>query len=177
MEILTQLFGRLHPIILHMPIGILSVAFLMEWIGRNEKYASLQPAVGFIIRIGMWSAILAAISGFLLSLEGGYNEAMLWWHKWLGMGTALISMVVYFLHKEKNSRLGEQLFFPIFGILMLFIGTTGHLGGSLTHGSDFLIEPFSNKKKKKTIVFSNMDSVMIFQDLVQPIFKQKCTEH
>jgi len=39
MEILTQLFGRLHPIILHMPIGILSVAFLMEWIGRNEKYA------------------------------------------------------------------------------------------------------------------------------------------
>ena len=174
MEILTQLFGRLHPIILHMPIGILSVAFLMEWIGRNEKYASLQPAVGFIIRIGMWSAILAAISGFLLSLEGGYNEAMLWWHKWLGMGTALISMVVYFLHKEKNSRLGEQLFFPIFGILMLFIGTTGHLGGSLTHGSDFLIEPFSNKKKKKTIVFSNMDSVMIFQDLVQPIFKQKC---
>ncbi len=174
MEILIQFFGRLHPIILHLPIGILAVAFIMEWMGRKEKYAYLLPAVGFAIQLGMWSAILAAISGYLLSWEGGYNEIMLWRHKWLGIGTAAISMIVYFLHQGKNSRIGKRFFFPIFGILMLLIGVTGHLGGSLTHGSDFLTEPFSGKKKNETVAISNMDSAMVFQDLVQPIFKQKC---
>lgn len=171
---LIQFFGRLHPLVLHLPIGILAVAFIMEWIGRKEKYASLLPAVGFAIQLGMWSAILAAISGYLLSWEGGYNETMLWQHKWLGIGTAVISMIVYFLHKGKNSRIGKKLFFPTFGILMLLIGATGHLGGSLTHGSDFLTEPFSGKKKNEVVAISNMDSAMVFQDLVQPIFKQKC---
>jgi len=173
MEII-QFFGRLHPLILHLPIGILAIAFIMEWMGRKEKYASLLPAVGFAIQLGMLSAILAAISGYLLSWEGGYDDTMLWRHKWLGIGTAVISIIVYFLHKRKNSTSGEKLFFPTFGILMLLIGATGHLGGSLTHGSDFLTEPFSGKKKKEHVAISNMDSAMIFQDLVQPIFKQKC---
>ncbi|MFK8009987.1 MAG: FN3 associated domain-containing protein [Saprospiraceae bacterium] len=173
MEII-QFFGRLHPIILHLPIGILAVAFLMEWAGRKEKYAKLLPAVGFAIQLGMWSAILACGSGYLLSWEGGYNDTMLWQHKWLGIGTAAISVIVYFLHKGKNSRAGKKLYFPIFGILMLLIGATGHLGGSLTHGSDFLTEPFSGEKKNEEVAISNMDSAMVFQDLVQPIFKKKC---
>lgn len=173
MEII-QFFGRLHPLVLHLPIGILAIAFIMEWMGRKEKYTALLPAVGFAIQLGMWSAILAAISGYLLSWEGGYNETMLWQHKWLGIGTAVISMIVYFLHKGKNSRIGKKLFFPTFGILMLLIGATGHLGGSLTHGSDFLTEPFSGEKKSDEVAISNMDSAMVFQDLVQPIFKQKC---
>jgi len=173
MEII-QFFGRLHPIILHLPIGILVVAFIMEWMGRKEKYGKLLPAVGFAIQLGMWSAILAAVSGYLLSWEGGYDDTMLWRHKWLGIGTAVISVIVYFLHKGKNSRAGKKFFFPFFGMLMLLIGATGHLGGSLTHGSDFLTDPFLGEKKKETIAISNMDSAMIFQDLIQPIFKQKC---
>ena len=173
MEI-TQFFGRLHPIVLHLPIGILAIAFLMEWMGRKEKYATLLPAVGFAIKVGMVSAILAAISGYLLSWEGGYNETLLWRHKWLGIGTATVSIIVYFLHQGKDSPTGKKFFFPTFGILMLLIGATGHLGGSLTHGSDFLTEPFSGEKKSDEVVISNMDSAMVFQDLVQPIFKQKC---
>ena len=171
---IIQFFGRLHPLVLHLPIGILAIAFVMEWIGRKEKYASLLPAVGFALKLGMWSAILAAISGYLLSWEGGYNETMLWRHQWLGIGTAAISVVVYFLHKGKTSSTGKKFFFPIFGILMLFIGATGHLGGSLTHGSDFLTEPFLGEKKNTKVLISNMDSAMVFQDLIQPIFKQKC---
>ena len=171
---IIQFFGRLHPLVLHLPIGILAIAFVMEWMGRKEKYASLLPAVGFAIQLGMWSAILAAISGYLLSWEGGYNETILWRHKWLGIGTAIISISVYFLHKGKNSATGKKFFFPTFGILMLLIGATGHLGGSLTHGSDFLMEPFLGEKKNAEVVISNMDSAMVFQDLIQPIFKQKC---
>ncbi len=173
MEII-QFLGRLHPLVLHLPIGILAMAFVMEWLGRKEKHASLLPAVGFAIQLGMWSAVLAAISGYLLSWEGGYDDTMLWRHKWLGIGTVIISIIVYFLHKGKNSTIGKKFFFPTFGILMLLIGVTGHFGGSLTHGSDFLTEPLFGEKKKEAVAISNMDSAMVFQDLIQPIFKQKC---
>jgi len=173
MEII-QFIGRLHPLILHLPIGILLIAFLMEWMSRKEKYNSFTPAVGFAIQVGMWSAIFAAISGYLLSWEGAYDEVILTRHKYLGIATAVISVVVYFLHQRKKSKFGQNFYLPIFGILMLLIGITGHLGGSLSHGSEFLTEPFSDKKESKDVLSSNLDSAFIFQDLIQPIFISKC---
>ena len=173
MEII-QFLGRLHPLILHLPIGILAIAFLMEWMSRKEKFGTLAPAVGFAIQIGMLSSILAAVSGYLLSWEGGYEETILERHQYLGIATAVISVIVYFLHKRKKSKLGQKFYFLIFGILMILIGITGHLGGSLTHGSDFLTEPFSGEKQNEKVVLTNLDSAQIFQDLIQPIFKSKC---
>lgn len=173
MEII-QFLGRLHPLILHLPIGILAIAFLMEWMSRKEKFNSLAPAVGFAIMIGMWSSILAAISGYLLSWEGGYEETILARHKYLGIGTTVISVIVYFLHQRKKSKFGRKFYFPLFGMLMILIGITGHLGGSLTHGSDFLTEPFSGEKENGKVVLTDLDSAQIFQDLIQPIFKSKC---
>ncbi len=173
MEII-QFLGRLHPLILHLPIGILAIAFLMEWMSRKEKFSSFAPAVGFAIQIGMWSSILAAISGYLLSWEGGYDETILTRHQYLGIATAAISVIVYFLHQRKKSKFGRKFYFPIFGLLMVLIGVTGHLGGSLTHGSDFLTEPFSGEKENGKVALTNLDSAQIFQDLIQPIFKSKC---
>jgi len=66
MEI-VQFLGRLHPLVLHLPIGFLVLAFLMEWASRRDKFVALAPAVGFAIQLGMWSAIFAAVSGYLLS--------------------------------------------------------------------------------------------------------------
>jgi len=97
---ITQFFGRLHPLFLHLPIGILAIAFIMEWLGRKEKYSALLPAVGFAIWIGMWSAILAAISGYVLSWEGGYDTTMLQQHQYLGIGVAVVAVLVYVLHRS-----------------------------------------------------------------------------
>lgn len=94
-----QFFGRLHPLILHLPIGFLILAFILEWTGRVEKYKVLQPAVGFSLKLGMWSAIFAAISGYILSLEGDYNEQLLDRHQWLGIATAIGAILVYVLYK------------------------------------------------------------------------------
>ena len=174
MEII-EFFGRLHPLVLHLPIGFLALAFVMELASRKEKYTALTPAVGFAIQLGMWSAIFASASGYVLSWEGGYDEMLLNRHQWLGIATAVISVIVYFFHKRKTSKAGKKFYLPIFGSLMLALGITGHLGGSLTHGSDFLTEPFLGGNKNEPVEIVNMDSAMVFQSLVHPIFKQKCT--
>jgi uncharacterized membrane protein len=69
-----EFFGRLHPILLHLPIGFLLLAWLMELASRQKRWTNLQPAVGFALNLGMLSAIVAAASGYWLSREGGYEE-------------------------------------------------------------------------------------------------------
>lgn len=169
---LIQFLGRLHPLILHLPIGVLVLAFIMECLARKERYKNLIPAIGFTIKLGMWSAIIAAISGYILSLEGGYNETMLNQHQYLGIATAVGSVVLYFLYQRKETQ--SRLYLGIFILLMLLLGATGHVGGSLTHGSDFLTAPFSGKAKQEKPAITNIDSAFIYQDLIQPIFEEKC---
>ncbi len=145
----------------------------MVGLGRYEKFKYLLPAVGFVLWFGMLSSIAAAGSGYVLSLEGGYNDTLLWRHKWLGISTTLVSILLFFLHQKRNSKIGRKFFFPIFTLLVILLGLTGHNGGSLTHGEDFLIEPFTMDRSIDSKQF-NLDSALIFQDVIQPIFEAKC---
>ena len=67
--------------------------------------------------------------------------------------------------------------FLILGLLLF----EGHLGGNLTHGSEYLFEyapePIRDliiEKKSGMIDLSKSDSVLVYNDLVKPIFQQKC---
>lgn len=45
------LIGRLHPLVVHLPIGILLLVALFEWLSKQEKYAVLRPAV---VKMAFW---------------------------------------------------------------------------------------------------------------------------
>lgn len=170
MDILSYL-GKFHPIILHLPIGFLLLAFMMELHDRWKKVQQFQPAIGFALFWGMVGAIFAAGSGYLLSLDGGYEEQLLSWHQWLGFGVAGLSIVLYGLHRQaiKNKT---PFYFPVFSLTTLLLTAAGHYGGSLTHGSDFLSPTSSSKKEKKAIV--DIENAVIYADLIQPIIEDKC---
>jgi hypothetical protein len=73
LENLTEFIGRFHPVLVHLPIGVLLLAALFQWLSRKEKYQSLSFAVSISLFWGMISAILACISGYLLSNSGDYD--------------------------------------------------------------------------------------------------------
>lgn len=160
---MLDFFGRLHPLILHLPIGFLAIAFLMQ-LSKNE---ALKPAIHFTLKWGMFAAIVAAVSGYFLSQEGGYDENLLFWHKWLGIATAAFSILIFYLNKT-----GHKVYFPVFISTMILMGFAGHNGGSLTHGSDFLLEPFQEKEVKPVIV--DLGQAHVYQDFIKPIFNEKC---
>ncbi|MBI5916998.1 MAG: discoidin domain-containing protein [Bacteroidetes bacterium] len=166
---MLQFLGRLHILVLHLPIGFLLLAFLMELAVRRTAPA-LRPAVGFALFWGMASAVLAAGFGYLLSLGGSYDETLLGWHKWLGFSTAALAVALYFFHKKNNA---SKFYLPLFGATVLTLVATGHFGGSLTHGSDFL---FADEKSDsaKAAPIANIDSALVFADLVLPVLKDKC---
>ena len=166
---MLQVLGRLHILALHLPIGFLVLAFLMELASRRSASA-LRPAIGFSLFWGMVSAVVAAALGYLLSLDGSYDEELLNWHKWLGFATAGLSVALYFFHKNSPE---SKLFLPFFTATVLVLAATGHFGGSLTHGSDYL---FGGEKTNATVAvpIANLDSAQVFEQLVQPLLKTKC---
>ena len=75
--------GRFHPLLVHLPIGMLIVAFILEVMSRNRRLAVLGAAV-----------LPACIAGWLLSASGGYDEEALDLHMWMGIGVAVISLLL-----------------------------------------------------------------------------------
>ena len=125
----------------------------------------------------MISAIVSCITGYILSLTGDYDESTVNLHQWMGISVALVSTITYFLYKKKSLRKWQL---PLAFLLVLLIFITGHLGGSLTHGSDYLTQPledlFSNDStaiiKRKPI--PNVQEAFVYADMIQPIFQVKC---
>jgi uncharacterized membrane protein len=185
MESILTFLGRFHPLLVHLPIGILFLAFLFEVLAQKKRYKKLRLAVQPMLLWGTLFAIASAITGYLLSLEGGYETSTLTWHQNAGIATALFAIIFYFARKnrwilafEKNRRVPIRvlLFIP----LIILLTATGHLGGSLTHGEDFLTgaalftSPEVEDPLAKVQLITNIDETVLYDDVIQPILESKC---
>jgi uncharacterized membrane protein/mono/diheme cytochrome c family protein len=173
---IPEFIGHLHPVLVHLPIGILLIACLFIWQARKDKYAHLQPAINIILLLGMISAIISCITGFVLSRTGDYDEDLVGWHQWMGISVAVLSIVIYYFRRKSDLRKWQWLFAP-FLVLLIFI--TGHLGGSLTHGSDYLTAPLKDMGSDSELVFKikpipNAQEAVAYTDIIKPIFQSKC---
>lgn len=180
--------GRSHPLLVHLPIGMLLVVFILEWLGRRPAYAYLQAAISPVLFAGMLAAAASCIAGYLLSATGGYDESLLGWHKWLGIAVAVISLLLWIIRKLSGAT---QFYFlkkwnlPLAGVMVLLLSAAGHYGGSLTHGSDYLTQAMPESLRKLTgagavatasamPVIEQVSEAQVYQDIVQPILSQRC---
>ncbi|HKC35752.1 MAG TPA: c-type cytochrome domain-containing protein, partial [Chitinophagaceae bacterium] len=135
------------------------------------KYASLHAATKIALFWGMISAILSCISGYLLSLSGDYDEELVDTHKWFAISTASISVIAYLFNRWENE-------FAKWVILLMIplIFITGHLGGSLTHGTDYLTKGFSKDSitEKAFLPIADVQEANVYADIIQPIFENRC---
>lgn len=128
--------GRFHPLIVHFPIALLAAALLAELAAAFLRRAELRPAATFCYVLGALSATPAAACGWLLAESTSHRGNTLDVHRWLGVGVALIAMAGLGLFlKRPRWRL------PILMLLAGLSGVTGHLGGELSYGSDWLNLP------------------------------------
>jgi uncharacterized membrane protein len=100
---LADYIAPLHPVLVHLPIGILVLACFFQWLALTDRYAFLQPAIPVALFWGMIGAVVSCISGYLLSLTGDYDEQLAGRHQWFGISTAIFSFVFYSFHKIQIS--------------------------------------------------------------------------
>jgi uncharacterized membrane protein len=169
--------GRFHPLLVHLPIGFLLLAALLEWWPGDK----VRPAIRVSWAIGTLSAIAAAFCGWLLSGESGGGDT-LFWHKWLGISVAVLAVVGTYLtwNGGKPAKWAGLL-------VAVLLGVAGHQGGNLTHGQDYLFEhapevvqkiaghePKASINKDWNTV--NTDSINIYTALLQPAMNEACVK-
>jgi uncharacterized membrane protein len=164
----AEVVGRFHPLLVHLPIGILVLAVAFEWLSRYDRFVVLKPSISIILLIGAITALLSCITGYLLSQSGEYDGDTVSWHKWMGISVTLISFLYAWI------RNGNETISKIFSIIVLvLLSVTGHLGGSLTHGENYLTEGLF--EKNTSIDFSKVnEQTKIYAELVKPILESKC---
>ena len=170
---MSEFFGHFHVVLVHLPIGILLLACVFQWLERRPKFSSLHVATNIALLIGMICAILSALTGYLLSFSGDYDEGLVITHQWFGISVAAVSIAMFYYH-NKAASFKTQVSISI--LLFVLIIITGHLGGSLTHGSDYLTKSWSltsdTVAQRKPI--PNVQEAMVYSDVIQPILQTRC---
>lgn len=167
---LLPVLGRLHPAILHMPIGLLIGLFLFEMLQglRGKPMASR-----FLVLLATVTAVLAATSGLLLHEEPSYveNETMEW-HERLGIATAAGSLAVLVLRLAGRTALYRLALLVTVGVLV----PTGHFGAEMVHGKNFILEPLEKREIEPEPEVETTPTLATFDAQIMPIFEKKCIE-
>ncbi|MFY9160731.1 c-type cytochrome domain-containing protein [Aquirufa ecclesiirivi] len=150
---MIDLLGHLHPFLVHFPIGILVIACVMIWMQAIRKVET-QSSISALLLLGAIAAIMASISGFILSNSGDYEKGDVLAHQWWGIGTTLCALGLYFFQAYQKI---------ISLILFVALAISGHLGGELTYGSNYFFA------RKKTVYPSKELSLSIVDTIQQKI--------
>ena len=175
LDILT-FSGRLHPLIVHLPIGFLLLATLFNLLAYTRRFRYLQQAVPITLLAGFAAAVLACIFGYLLSLRGDYDVAALGNHKVSGISLAAISGLLYFTTTpffRRELPVPRQLFSVMLAGLVVLMSYSGHQGAGLTHGHDYLTMQVLLKQERPKP--GRTEDALLFEDVIQPILQARCT--
>ncbi|AQG80726.1 c-type cytochrome domain-containing protein [Spirosoma montaniterrae] len=184
--VIPDLLGRFHPLLVHLPIGILLFAAGLMAYGYLKKIDT-TAAVSVAWGAGAVSAVLACATGWLLAQSGDYETDLVQKHQWLGLLTAGMAAVTYLMKQHR--------WLPALATVGL-LSTAGHYGGNLTHGEDYLFPQKTRMAETdpapqsvlpaKTVVSTNLaDSghtavkplirrTFPYRDQIVPILKTNC---
>ena len=175
---LLRFFGRLHPLLVHFPLGLLLVAAVLELATLKNFSSPMRPGIIVLVIAGVIAAIFSAVFGLLLAREGDYGKDLLSLHQWAGIATVFAGAVTWFLmnralkgqHKSRIVFYRTMLFFSAAGL-----SVAGHFGASLTHGKDYLSATMPWSKDYTGPQSDNFDLAAIKNDTAR-LTKQQETE-
>jgi uncharacterized membrane protein len=176
--------GRFHPLIVHFPIALLVLASIIEVISRVPRFVRLSLGMPFVLVVGTGTAAISVLMGWFIANDRGYDDVILFWHRWAGVSILLLSLFLT-LAVFKIITLSANLRTSLFVALFLLVSAAGHLGGSLTHGENYLFErapAFLRDMfigEKPASIYSGLpehpDSVIVYRDMIAPLLIEKCT--
>ncbi len=166
--------GKFHPLVLHLPIGILLGAALLELVtGPLRRH---DAAVTFLLWLGFLSAMQAVLAGYFLSLSGGYDNETLNWHLWSGIAVPVLAFITLFanLHyQQKQPIMSSSLYrAPLFTTAAALV-VAGHFGGSLTHG-DILKEVQKLTHRPAAALAIPAAEQTVYAAVIAPLMEAKC---
>jgi hypothetical protein len=177
--------GRFHMLVLHIPIGIFVLILLQEIGAMILRRGDARPS-RFALALGMISAVVAALAGFLLYHGSGDDYAgneLAERHLWAGMAFAVAAIATWLARLWADAMAANPVWyrlmlFATFGIMTF----AGHDGASMTHGRDYLtqyaptwLRGMLGDEKKSSVpeVVAPVDPV-VYTEIIAPILERRC---
>ncbi len=167
---LWQFLGRLHPLIVHFPVGLLCVALLLELLEWRGTGKGLRAGITALVWIGAGSAVLAVALGLLLANTEDYGGDTLTFHQWAGITTMALSVLTLILLRSGRVRWYRGLL----TLTVVGVSVAGHYGSMLTHGDDYLTSVLPGQKESDIPDFGTTNFVLTSSD--QPLTEQQVAE-
>ncbi len=165
-----QFLGRFHPLVVHLPIGLILLVPVLEIAGRVRP--ALLEAATFVLSLSVFSCLLALTLGYLLAYGSGDAGAGVARHMWGGIALT-IGVLACALVREASAR-GAYPW--LLACVLLLLAWTAHQGGTLTHGTNYLTEFLPGPLKRLGTVqaktFAYPDS--FYAKHIYPVFDANC---
>ena len=184
---ILQFLGRLHPLLVHFPIGLLFTGFILELLTLKGKRKGLRDGISFMVNIGAGFAVLSALFGWFLKTQEDYTGNIVDNHQYTGIATAILALITVLVLNLKKSPVNFKAYRIVFFVTVVLLTIAGHLGASLTHGEDYLSSILPGNKdsyisKTSGILLDEFNSVDTLSELqkdklnleIRGLFAHRC---
>ncbi len=184
--------GRFHPVVLHVPIGLILLAIILEHAhirGLRQWVPEVQPQmITFLMFCAALSAVASTVLGWMLSYSGGYEPVLLQRHFIAAMITAFGANFALLFKLIGDAHPSSRLASVSCQLMLLVtagaLALAGHLGASITHGEDYLTEYAPNPIRHLLGLPIHIDPAdlpwkplperVAFAEEVQPVLTERC---
>ncbi|MCO5238125.1 MAG: DUF1549 domain-containing protein [Chitinophagaceae bacterium] len=181
---LWTFLGRLHPLMVHFPVGLLVVAWFLELLVWKRKSNDFGPALKWLLIIGTLTSVLSVVFGLLLINTEDYGSDTLTIHQWTGIATMVLAAITTYAYFRKSRGL-QKTFLTL---TVAVVTVAGHYGASITHGEDYLTSVLPSAAaaseyaaNQPTFVLANVEGPLNEEQVqelnlqVRSIFAHSCT--
>ena len=168
-----QFFGRFHPLLVHLPIGLIVLLPVLELLGMRRP--ALREAAGLVLQFSLATLLVAIVFGVLLAYGSGESGTTVTRHL---RGGVLLGIELLLCVTVRTAWLEAQhtrRYLVLLAAVLATLTWTAHQGGSLTYGSGYLTRYMPAALKRiiaPSAVSSHPNS--FFARHIYPVLDSKC---
>ncbi len=170
----ARYLGRLHLVVLHVPIGGLCSVILLELLHLVRPRAGFERAAGQVLGFTALASLPTFVAGLVLATEGGNAGSALDQHRWAAAGSVILIWGLWAV----RPRVSRWVYLPGLLATGAVLGLAGHLGGVLTHGSGYLERMWTPPAEPRVepVALVNADAHALVEAFagVRPVLEQHC---
>jgi len=133
--------GKFHMLVLHMPIALLLVLWLIEVLGLIRPLRYLRVNALFLLSVTAISACVTVVYGCFLAVGEGMSGDLVMSHLRAGLFLAAFVLIAVPLRVAAPAvgRGGWLAYHAVLLLAVVTMGIASHLGGSITHGETYIV--------------------------------------
>jgi len=171
-----QFLGRFHPLAVHLPIGLVVLIPVLEIAGRRK--AALREAAGFVLALACAFCLATFILGYLLAYGSGETGTTMVSHMWGAIVFVILLLLCLTVRPLWSQGMDSRLYPILLVCAVLTMIWTAHQGGSLTRGSNYLME-YMPISLKRIVAFASASAdaanpESFYAQRVHPILDSHC---